>query len=214
LYKFDIIALIINFSRQLRFHKKEKTMKKSLGASALIYPAPVWVIGTYDKDGKANAATVAWGGICSSKPPAVAISLRKSRYTYDNIMERQAFTVNVPKSDQVVIADYCGIVSGRNTDKFAAAGITALKSDRVDAPCIKEFPMVIECKLIGQTEIGVHVHLIGEILDVKVDESMLGRDGLPDILKIAPVIYAPENQAYYGVGKFLGNAFALGKDLK
>ena len=189
-------------------------MKKSLGASALIYPAPVWVIGTYDKNGKADAATVAWGGICSSKPPAAAISLRKSRYTYDNIMERKAFTINVPKSEQAVIADYCGMVSGRNTDKFAAAGITAIKSDIVDAPCIKEFPMVIECKLISQTEIGVHVHLIGEILDVKVDESMLGRDGLPDILKIAPVIYAPENQAYYGVGKYLGNAFSMGKDLK
>jgi flavin reductase (DIM6/NTAB) family NADH-FMN oxidoreductase RutF len=196
------------------FYKKEKTMKKSLGASALVYPAPVWLIGTYDEDGRADAATVAWGGICSSKPPAVAISLRKSRYTYDNIIKRQAFTINVPKSDQAAIADYCGIVSGRNTDKFAAAGITAAKSDKVDAPYIKEFPMVIECRLIGQTEIGLHVHFIGEILDVKVDESMLGGDGLPDILKIAPVIYAPENQAYYGVGKYLGRAFAMGKDLK
>lgn len=189
-------------------------MKKSLGASALVYPTPVWVIGTYDKNEKADATTVAWGGICSSKPPAVAISLRKSRYAYNNIIERQAFTINVPKSDQAVIADYCGMVSGRNTDKFVAAGITAVKSDTVDAPCIKEFPMVIECKLISQTEVGVHVHFIGEILDVKVDESMLGRDGLPDILKISPVIYAPENQAYYGVGKYLGNAFAMGKELK
>jgi len=189
-------------------------MKKSFGALALVYPTPVWVIGTYDKEGKPNAATVAWGGICSSQPPAVSISLRKSRYTYDNIMERQAFTINVPTSTQVVIADYCGMVSGRSADKFLAAGITAVKSDRVDAPYIKEFPMVIECKLIGQSEIGVHMHLIGEILDVKVDESVLTEDGMPDILKIEPVIYAPENQAYHSVGKYLGKAFAMGKDLK
>jgi flavin reductase (DIM6/NTAB) family NADH-FMN oxidoreductase RutF len=74
--------------------------------------------------------------------------------------------------------------------------------------------MVIECKLIGQSQIGIHTHFIGEILDVKVDESMLGEDGLPDILMIDPVIYAPENRAYHGVGKYLGKASAIGKDLK
>jgi flavin reductase (DIM6/NTAB) family NADH-FMN oxidoreductase RutF len=189
-------------------------MKKSFGALALVYTTPVWVIGTYDREGKPNAATVAWGGVCSSQPPALSISLRKSRYTYDNIMERQAFTVNVPQTAQVGIADYCGIVSGRNVDKFAAAKITAIKSENVDAPYIKEFPMVIECVVIGQSEIGIHTHIIGEIRDVKVDESMLGEDGLPDILKIEPVIYAPENRAYHGIGKFLGTAFAIGKDLK
>jgi flavin reductase (DIM6/NTAB) family NADH-FMN oxidoreductase RutF len=189
-------------------------MKKSFGALTLVYPTPVWVIGTYDKGGNPNAATVAWGGVCSSQPPALAVSLRKSRYTYDNIMERQAFTVNVPGASQVVITDYCGMASGRNTDKFAKAKITAVKSEKVDAPYIKECPMVIECKLIGQSEIGIHTHFIGEILDVKVDESMLGEDGLPDILKIEPVLYATENRDYYGIGKFLGKAFAIGKDLK
>jgi flavin reductase (DIM6/NTAB) family NADH-FMN oxidoreductase RutF len=189
-------------------------MKKSFGALTLVYPTPVWVIGTYDQEEKPNAATVAWGGVCSSQPPAVAISLRKSRYTYDNILNRKAFTVNIPSSTQVMIADYCGIASGRNVDKFAAAKINAVKSDKVDAPYIKEFPMVIECKLIGQTDIGIHTHFIGEILDVKVDESVLGDDGLPDILKIDPVIYTPENRNYHGIGKYLGKAFAIGKEFK
>jgi len=189
-------------------------MKKSFGALTLVYPTPVWVIGTYDQEGRPDAATVAWGGVCSSQPPALAISLRKSRYTYGNIMERQAFTVNVPNAAQVVIADYCGIVSGKNVDKYVAAGITAVKGDKVDAPYIKEFPMVIECKLIGQSEIGVHTHFIGEIQDVKVEESMLDKDGLPDILKIDPIIYAPENRDYHGVGRILGKAFAVGKNIK
>ena len=190
------------------------SMKKSFGALALAYTTPVWVIGTYGKDGRPNAATVAWGGICSSQPPALAISLRKSRYSYENIQERRAFTVNVPSADQIAIADYCGIVSGRNGNKFEAAHITAEKAEIVDAPYIKEFPMVIECRLADETEIGVHMHLIGEILDVKVDDSLLAADGLPDILKVNPVLYAPESRDYYAVGRKLGKAFAIGKDLK
>ena len=193
---------------------KEYIIKKSFDAKTLIYPTPVWLIGTYDQQGKPDAATVAWGGVCSSQPPAVAVSLRKSRYTYENIMERKAFTINVPSGEQVIVADYCGMVSGRNTDKFAAAKITAVKSEKVDAPYIKEFPMIVECKLIERIEIGIHVHFVGEIMDVKVEESLLGEDGLPDIMKINPVIYAPENRAYHGVGQYLGTAFSIGKNIK
>ncbi|OGP89264.1 MAG: flavoredoxin [Deltaproteobacteria bacterium RBG_19FT_COMBO_43_11] len=188
-------------------------MKKSFGAKTLVYPTPVWLIGTYDKSGKANAAAVAWGGVCSSKPPSIAISLRKSRYTYDNIVERKAFTVNVPSAEQIKIADYCGIVSGRNVDKFSIARLTAVKSELIDAPYIKEFPMILECKLSDVTEIGIHTHFIGEILDVKVEENMLGADGLPDILKIKPALYEPEIQGYYGVGEYLGRAFSIGKEI-
>lgn len=189
-------------------------MKKSFGALTLIYPTPVWVVGTYDKEGNPNAATVAWGGVCSSQPPALAISLRKSRYSYENIMERKAFTVNVPSADQVVIADYCGIASGRNENKFDTAKITAQRAQKVDAPYIHEFPMVLECQLISTIDIGIHTQFIGEILDVKVDESALGEDGLPDIFKVNPVVYAPENRNYHAVGPILGKAFAMGKALK
>jgi len=188
-------------------------MKKSFGAKALIYPTPVWVVGTFDKSGKPNAATVAWGGVCSSKPPSVSISLRKSRYTYNNIMERKAFTVNVPSAAQIKIADYCGIASGKNADKFSIARLTPVKSEIIDAPYIKEFPMILECKLTNSIEVGIHTHFIGEIIDVKVDENMLGKDGLPDILKIKPVLYGPEIQGYYGVGEFLGKAFSIGKEI-
>ena len=189
-------------------------MKKSFDAKTLIYPTPVWLIGTYDQQGKPDAATIAWGGVCSSQPPAVAISLRKPRYTYENIMERKAFTINVPSAEQVIVADYCGIVSGRNTDKFTAAKITPVKSEKVDAPYIKEFPMIVECQLIERIEIGIHIHFVGEIMDVKVEEAMLREDGLPDIMKINPIIYAPENRAYHSVGQYLGMAFSIGKNMK
>ena len=180
----------------------------------MVFPAPVWVIGTYDKEGKPNAATVAWGGICSSDPPSVAISLRKSRYTYDPLIERQAFTVNVPFGSQIEIADYCGIVSGRNVDKFAAAKITAVRSEKVDAPYIAEFPMILECRVSGVMEVGIHVHIVAGILDVKVEESVLGPDGLPDIARINPPVYAAERKDYFGIGRHLGKAFSVGKLFK
>jgi len=101
-------------------------MKKSFGAKTLIFPAPVWCVGSYDTSGKPNIMTIAWGGICCSKPPCVTISLRKATYTYGNIMERKAFTLNVPSEQYVQEADYFGIASGRDVDKFKETGLTAV----------------------------------------------------------------------------------------
>ena len=189
-------------------------MKKSIGPRTLIYPTPVFVIGTYDKAGKPNAMTAAWGGICCSNPPCVAVSLRRARYSFNNIVTRQAFTVNITPERLVKESDYFGLVSGRNQDKFAATGLTAVKSDLVDAPYIKEFPVALECSLLRTVEIGVHIQFIGEVLDIKADEELLNDKGIPDIVKVKPVLFAPEMQAYYGVGSLLGQAFSIGKSLK
>ena len=179
-------------------------MKKSLGAKTIIFPLPVWVIGTYDKETKPNVSTIAWGGICCSQPPCVAISLRKATYSYGNIVEKKAFTVNVPSEKFVKEADYFGTVSGRNVDKFSESGLTSVKSDFVDAPYIKEFHLVLECKLIHTIELGLHTQFIGEIMDVKADEFVLGEKGITDIEKIRPIIFAPDGAGYYGIGKSLG----------
>ena len=186
-------------------------MKKSLGAKTIIYPTPVLVIGTYDKDGKANIMTAAWAGICCSAPPCVGVSLRKATYTYGNIMERKAFTVNIPSEDHVKQANYFGIVSGRDEDKLSKAGLTPVKSELVDAPYVKEFPLILECKLLNAVEIGLHTQFIGEIVDVKAEGDVLGDDGLPEIEKVRPIIFAPESWSYHGVGKNLGNAFSIGR---
>lgn len=188
-------------------------MKKSFGPKPLIYPTPVLVIGTYDKKGRPNIMTVAWGGVCCSRPPSAAISLRKATYTYGNIIERQAFTINIPSEDYVKEADYAGIVSGRTEDKFASLGLTPVKGDYVDAPIVKEFPLSLECKLIHTTEIGRHTQFIGEILDVKADNAVLNEQGLPDIAKVKPFIYTPETQCYYRIGSFIGKAYTIGKKL-
>ena len=188
-------------------------MKKSMGARTLVFPTPVWVVGTYDKEGKPNVMTAAWGGICCSQPPCVAVSLRKATYTYGNLMERKAFTVNVPSEASCREADYIGIVSGKNVDKFAATGLTPVRSELVDAPYVMEFPLVLECNLLRTVEIGLHTQFIGEIIDVKADESVLGEGGLPDIEKVKPIVYAPEIRSYHGIGRNLGNAYSLGKTI-
>ena len=152
-------------------------MKKSIGAKTVVYPTPVFVVGTYDTNGNPNVMTAAWGGICCSNPPCVTVSLRKARYTYGNIMEQRAYTISIPSQNYVKEADYFGIVSGKNTDKFAAAGLTPVRSDLVNAPYVKEFPMVLECMLLHTFNIGSHTQFIGEIIDVKVDESVPGEKG-------------------------------------
>jgi len=187
-------------------------MKKSIGAKTIVYPTPVFVVGTYDQHGKPNVMTAAWGGICCSVPPCVAIALREATYTYGNLMEQKAFTISLPSESYLRQADYFGIASGRNEDKFAVSGLTPVKSDLVNAPYVKEFPFVLECKVIHHFKIGLHTQFIGEILDIKVDEEVLSEKGA-DITKIKPVLWAPDSRSYYGIGNFLGKAFFLGKDL-
>jgi len=189
-------------------------MKKSIGSKALIYPSPVWCVGSYDKNGNPNVMTASWGGICCSKPPAVTISLRKATYTYHNIMETKAYTVSVPSKNYAQEADFFGLTSGKKTNKFKKTGLTPVRADKVHAPYVDEFPMVIECKVIHTLEIGLHTQFIGEILDVKVNEAILGEGGLPDMLKLGPILYAAESRAYYGVDSFIGKAYSLGKAIK
>jgi flavin reductase (DIM6/NTAB) family NADH-FMN oxidoreductase RutF len=188
-------------------------MKKSLGAKTLVYPTPVLVVGTYDKAGKPNIMTAAWGGICCSQPPCVAVSLRKATFTYGNIMARRAFTVSIPSERHVKQVDYAGMVSGRNMDKFAVTGLTPVKGDLVDAPYVQEFFLVLECRLTHTIELGLHTQFVGEILDVKAEEAVLGRGGLIDIKKMAPLVFTPDTQSYYGIGGFVGQAFSVGKTL-
>ena len=189
-------------------------MKKSLGARTVLLPAPVLVVGTYDGGGRPNVMTVAWGGMCCSKPPCVDIALRKATYTYQSILERKAFTVHVTPEKYLTEADYFGIASGRDVDKFAVTGLTPVRSDVVDAPFIKEFPFFLECRLVNSTDLGLHTQFIGEILDVKIDEDMLDDAMKPSIEKIRPVVLTPEIREYYGFGEKLGNAFVIGKKLR
>jgi flavin reductase (DIM6/NTAB) family NADH-FMN oxidoreductase RutF len=185
-------------------------MKKSIGGKTLVFPAPVLIVGTYDQERRANAMAVAWAGICCSQPPCVAVSLRKATYSYGNIVSRQAFTVNIPSEKQIREADYFGIVSGRDENKLERTGMTSVDSDLVDAPYIAEFPMILECRVYKTVEIGLHTQFIGEILDIKVDESVIGENGNPDMDKLKPIAYEPLNRRYFGIGSLLAKAYSVG----
>jgi flavin reductase (DIM6/NTAB) family NADH-FMN oxidoreductase RutF len=177
---------------------------QSLGAGTYMLPVPVWVIGSYDRKGKPNMMTASWVGICCSEPPCVTISLRKATYTFGNIMERKAFTVNIPRAEHAAAVAFFGRVSGRDTDKLAATGLTPVRSALVDAPYLAEFPLVAECKVTHTYEAGLHTMFIGEIIDVKVDRSILGENARPDAGKIDPLLYAPGSSRFYGLGESIG----------
>jgi flavin reductase (DIM6/NTAB) family NADH-FMN oxidoreductase RutF len=188
-------------------------MKHSLGADALVYPTPVWVVGTYDQDGKPNAMTASWGGICCSQPPCVAVALRKATYSYAAIVKRRAFTISVPSEEHLKHADYFGIATGAVSDKFAATGLTAAASQVVDAPYVDEFPMVLECRVVAVHELGLHTQFVGEILDIKVDQSVLGDRGLPEMRLVRPILFDPKNWTYYSLGEMIGKAFEDGNEI-
>lgn len=188
-------------------------MKKSLGPRTLVHPAPVLVVGTYGNDNQPNAMTASWGGLCCSMPPCVAVSLREATYTYSNIVQRKAFTVSIPSEPFIKQADYFGLVTGRTTDKFAVTHLTPVRADKVDAPFVDEFPLVLECQLLHTLVIGLHTLFVGEILDVKAEESILTPDGLTDLGRVKPLVFAPDTQIYHSVGPALGRAFSIGEQL-
>lgn len=182
-------------------------MKKSFGRKALVFPTPVWCIGSYDKNGTPNIMTAAWGGICCSSPPCVTVSLREATHTFGNIMETKAYSVNVPSRKYADIADYVGMVSGKTHDKFKETGLTPVKAKYVNAPVVDEFPMILECRVIHTYTIGLHTQFIGEIADVCIDEELLDTDGKPDIAKVDPFVFAPESRSYISLGDTTWKAF-------
>lgn len=185
-------------------------MRKDFGVKTWIYPQPVLIIGTYDEDGTPNAMNAAWGAIYDDDQ--VVLCLSKGHRTTRNIKERKAFTLSFATADQVVPCDYVGITSGNGTpDKVARAGFSVTRSSRVDAPLINELPLAMECELI---RVDGEEHIIGRIVNVSCDESMLGEDGKPDYRKIRPITYDPVHFDYVALGEKVGTAFASGKALK
>jgi len=188
-------------------------MKISLGAATIALPLPAWVICTYDQNGRANAMTAAWTGVCCSIPPCVYFSSRESRYTYECVTARRAFTVNIPSATQAAQTDFLGIVSGRKLDKLGQAGLTAVRGQHVDAPAIAEFPLTLECRLAQQSELGSHTMFIGEIVDVQCAEELLNADGKLDGAKLQAFTYCPADGTYYATGPALGSGYQLGRHL-
>ena len=185
-------------------------MKRSVGIKPAIIPTPVLLIGTYDLNGNPNMMTAAWGGVCSSQPVSICFAVQKSRYTYEALVNRKECTISIPDTEHLREADYAGIKSGREIDKFTTTGFKAIRSSLVDAPYIEECPVVIECRISGIHEIGVHVLFIAEVMDVKVDERLADKDGRVDTSRTSFVSYDPLMRSYRSVGEIIQGAFISG----
>ena len=186
-------------------------MRKNFGAKPMCYPMPVYIIGTYGTDGTPNAMNAAWGGI--SEETEISICISADHKTTENILSRKAFTVSMATAKYIAACDYVGIVSGNKVpDKFAKAGFHATKSEFVDAPLIDELPMALECELICYDPESCR--LVGRIVNVSADESVLGDNGKVDVSKLQPITFDPMNNHYLVLGEKVGQAFHDGVVLK
>ena len=186
-------------------------MRKNFGPKTMCYPMPVFIIGTYNRDGSPNAMNAAWGGI--SEDSEISICVDSEHKTAENIVERKAFTVSMATAEQLASCDYVGLVSGhKESNKFEKAGFHATKSDFVDAPLIDELPMALECELISYDSDSCR--LVGRIVNVCADESVLGSDGKVDVSKLRPITYDSMNHHYIVLGETVGHAFHDGLALK
>ena len=185
-------------------------MRKNFGAKPILYPQPVFIIGSYDENGVPNAMNAAWGGI--SEENEISMCLSPDHKTVKNILARGAFTVSMADAEHMVACDYVGIVSANDVpDKFERAGFHGVTSEFVDAPLIRELPMAVECKLVSYD--AETCRMVGEVVNVCADEAVL-TDGKIDPAKLKPITFDAMNGTYLVLGEKVGNAFRDGAALK
>ena len=186
-------------------------MRKNFGAKPYTYPQPVLIIASYDENGTSDAMNAAWGGI--SDDTQISMCLSAGHKTVKNILKRKAFTVSMADAAHVAACDYVGIVSANDVpDKLEKAGFHTSRSEFVDAPLIDELPMALECRLVSYDEESCR--MVGEIVNVSAEESVLDENGKIDPQKLQPITFDPVNNAYLKLGEKVGNAFRDGLALK
>lgn len=187
-------------------------MRKDFGKNTVITPLPVLIIATYDENGVPNAMNAAWGGQVGQHHIAFNLSPHK---TTENLALKKAFTVSFATKDTAVIADYFGVESGKKVNKIEKAGVHAVRSKFVDAPVLEEFPLTLECKVIEseKTLLGEQ-RVVGEVVNMSADESILGADGKIDLDKLQPVVYDSSHNTYRVVGSEVARAFHDGLSIK
>ena len=187
-------------------------MKKDLGVKPYLFPMPVLMIATYGDDGTVDVMNMAWGGICAEN--MVSLNIDTDHKTAKNIKKRGAFTLSIADIPHIQAADFFGIASGNKMeDKFARSGLTVVKSKKVDAPVVQEFPLTLECKVVeDKMEVYGH-HVLGEIVGVLADESVLDETGKVDASKLNAFVFDQFRSGYYAIGEKVGQAWHTGAPL-
>jgi len=187
--------------------------KVAFGPRTLLYPTPALLIGA-EVSGKPNFMTAAWCGVVNSKPPMVSVSLQHHRHTLLGIKENNTFSVNIPSVDMVKETDYCGIVSGANTDKVADCKFKVFYGKVKTAPMIENCPVNLECTVVQILNLGSHELVIGQVEENYVTDTCL-TSGEPDVEKIKPMLWVlGRTSEYREFGKRIGVGFNTGKELK
>lgn len=187
-------------------------MRKKLNLTEGIFPMPVLMVATYNEDGSVNVMNAAWGTM--QERGNVALNLSESHKTVKNIKARGAFTVSIADAAHVVEADYFGVVSGNNeTRKFENSGLTAVKSELVDAPIINEFPLCLECEFIEYQNDELGIGVIGKVVNITADEKVMVGDKI-DMSLVNAIAFDPYTHGYYKVTERVGEAFKDGLKLK
>jgi flavin reductase (DIM6/NTAB) family NADH-FMN oxidoreductase RutF len=189
-------------------------MKQQLSVKPLLYPMPTPLIAAAH-GGERGIFTAAWIGMVSGTPPTIGVAIRSTRNTLALIEASGEFTVNVPCVGMEAAVDYCGIVSGRDADKFAAAGLTPVPASIVGAPLVDECPFNIECRVVRILEVGEYRLVMGEIVETHAEEGILTPDGKTvDVGLLDPLVYIPGMQEYRGLGPKVADAYNVGLPLK
>lgn len=176
--------------------------RQSWRAGNMLYPLPAVMVSCARPGEKPNIITVAWAGTTCSSPAMVSISVRPDRYSYDIIRETGEFVINLTTERLTHAADYCGVRSGRDVDKFKEMNLTPGQSVHVAAPFIEESPVNIECRTKQILELGSHHMFVAEVLGVNVDERYLDKNGKFNLNEAGLMVYS--HGEYFGLGKKLG----------
>lgn len=168
----------------------------------MLYPIPAVMVSVADKAGNSNIITVAWAGTICTNPPMVSISVRPERYSYHMIKETGEFVINLTNRDLAAAADYCGVKSGRDVDKWKEMGLTRLKSQKVKAPSIAESPVNIECEVEEIKSLGSHDMFTARVVAVNVDDRYMDEKGAFHLHDANPIVYS--HGEYFGLGEGLG----------
>jgi len=187
-------------------------MKKEFGARPYLFPMPTYMIGTYNEDDTVDVMMMAWGGICAED--MVALNLEADHKTVANIKARGAFTLAVPGRDTLEASDFFGTASAnRIADKFQRSGLHAVKSQRVDAPIIEEYPLTLECTVEKMEDEPYGLRVLGKIVNVLADEAVLDEKGKIDAGKLDTFLFDQMRNGYYAVGEQIGQAWHSGAGL-
>lgn len=187
-------------------------MRKKINITKGIFPMPVLMVATYNEDGSVNVMNAAWGTM--QEKSNVVLNLTETHKTVQNIKARGAFTVSIADAAHTVEADYFGVESGnRVTNKFENSGLSASKSETVDAPIINEFPICLECEFIEYQNGKYGCGVIGKVVNVTVDESVMVGDKI-DMSLVNAIAFDPYTHGYYKVTERVGEAFNDGLKLK